>query len=446
MPLGWLRYVGAYVLGVTVCYLTAPDNEARTSTAAAVATRAKAPLPCSLRPPAPSPPLSSECRCNAASAHKPGAPHRPRVPTAKCVDELAPLRRPNTTVAPSAVLARCALRWLADHVHVLGNHSSASVFDPAYDGVEHPLVTATSDSWLHLTALLPAAGIELPPKRVVPYQQVVLAPPTAHRLSSLLVTNSFFDVFLALRLDELSQLEGVPDFLSLLGRLVAMSKRTFVILPCAPHYNRLFRRDAKDVIKAGVAKAMAQAKEMGVLHLDIVVRPLVALSWGGCSRRLLQVQPTKLHRGVRLKWCYYPLGPKYDLVYRDQEWVQLVHRYVIQYTRASGDKVKSIRRWKASMNLADVLGWGLSAPRRAVVLWDMLRHGSCPDPAVQNWLLTSGGLVVRIDANQQMIPNAHPEGRNYIQFLQLLTCSDRWANQVRALPKSMANWGKQGGP
>lgn len=35
----------------------------------------------------------------------------------------------------------------------------------------------------------------------------------------------------------------------------------------------------------------------------------------------------------------HPLGPKYDLVYRDQEWVQLVHRYVIQYTRASGDKV-----------------------------------------------------------------------------------------------------------
>ncbi len=38
------------------------------------------------------------------------------------------------------------------------------------------------------------------------------------------------------------------------------------------------------------------------------------------------------------------VGPKYDLVYRRAEWVQLVHRYLMQWTLAGGDKVKTIRK------------------------------------------------------------------------------------------------------
>ena len=42
--------------------------------------------------------------------------------------------------------------------------------------------------------------------------------------------------------------------------------------------------------------------------------------------RFLEVTVLKSMRGVRLKWCYYPMGTKYDLIYRQNEPVTLVLR------------------------------------------------------------------------------------------------------------------------
>ena len=88
---------------------------------------------------------------------------------------------------------------------------------------------------------------------------------------------------------------------------------------------------------------------------------------------------------------------------------------------SSAGKVKNIRKWNPSINMADVIGWGLTRETREVMYWDMVRQPSCPDPAIQNWLLVGGGRVVRIDANQQ--PQfVFPEGPHYLEFLRLSVC------------------------
>jgi hypothetical protein len=105
--------------------------------------------------------------------------------------------------------------------------------------------------------------------------------------------------------------------------------------------------------------------------------------------------------------------------------VQLVHRYVMQWTRFGGDKVKTIRKWHPSINMGDILGWGLDHAQREVLFWDMLTQASCPDPAIQNWLLSKGARVIRIDPNQQSWKNKHPEGRQYVEFMKIFLCVER---------------------
>ena len=293
-----------------------------------------------------------------------------------------------------------------------------SVFDFGYDGLDYPLVNSTAANWVYFTPLLPQADIPLPEKLKLPQNQVLMAPPTSLRLASLLVTNSLFDLGLLLRVDELAAAAKTTEFHILLGSMLAMSRMSFVMLPCSKEG----AFPGQGYIKKAVRRAVAQTKDLGIHVLDVEVKEVAVFKHPKCARALLQVTANKIHRGVRLKWCFYPLATKYDLVYRRNEWVQLVHRYLQQYTRAGGDKVKVIRRWKASMNMADVVGWGVTKAQLEVLLWDMLRIPSCPDPAVQNWLMTEGGYADRIDPNQQAIKGKHPEASSYVEFLRLQLC------------------------
>eukprot|EP00667_Euglena_gracilis_P005719 EG_transcript_5760 len=328
----------------------------------------------------------------------------------------------NHSLPPPAALAHCAARWLAAHpAHLLNTTQPRSVFDFGFDGLPHPLAAAVPDSWVFFTAWLPPSGPPPPPRLPLPQKQVLLAPPTAIRLAALVVSNSLFDVSLLLRLEELQYTIQAVDLPLLLGSLLGMARTAFVLLPCSAQGDVL----PDSFIRNATRRAVEVTTDLGVHVLDVRVAEVVVLRHLTCTRALLQVTVQKVHRAVRLKWCFYPAGTKYDLVYRVDEWPQLVHRYLMQWTRAGGDKVKTIRKWRPSMNLADVLGWGVTAAHREAILWDMLRHPSCPDPAVQNWLMTEGGEVERIDANQQAIKGKHPEGSSYVEFLRLQTCLSR---------------------
>ena len=117
------------------------------------------------------------------------------------------------------------------------------------------------------------------------------------------------------------------------------------------------------------------------------VEVAATFKYKSCVKELLKIYPMKIHRGVRLKWCYYPLGTKYDLIYRRGDMVQLVHRYILQWTRFGGDKVKTIRKWHPSINMvwlaqgAGVGGWCVAravAGGRFVVLSSFLRSEKQP--------------------------------------------------------------------
>ena len=114
----------------------------------------------------------------------------------------------------------------------------------------HPRAAArrppqVADDWLMLTSLLPDDSLQLPARRVLPDKQLLLAEPSLHRLRALFVTNSLFDVQLALRVDDMLSFAAVPDLSLLLGNILAMGRVTYVMLPCTglrpQHYILLCR-------------------------------------------------------------------------------------------------------------------------------------------------------------------------------------------------------------
>eukprot|EP00906_Rhabdomonas_costata_P000697 RCo000913 len=361
-----------------------------------------------------------------------------------CVDEYSVQRGSPPTA--SMVLAQCALRWLEHNVQSelvgppveqtepgaakgqpprLRNITLPKILlDYTYTGMEFVLPRLTGPDWVYLTALLPQVGLPLPRTRPVMPNQLVLAPPTYHRVMSLFVTNTLFDLQLVLRLEEYLQAVAPLPFEDALAKMLGMSRVTYLMLPCGNSSGSPGKSEGER-IKEAVRAVLRTPRDMGLHQLDVQVESVAAFQYEGCVRELLKVVAIKIHRGVRLKWCYYPLGTKYDLIYRKDDMVQLVHRYVMQWTRFGGDKVKTIRKWYPSINMGDLLGWGLDLAQREVLFWDMLTQASCPDPAIQNWLLSRGGRVVRIDPNQQSWKNKFPVGRNYIEFLKLFLCVEK---------------------
>jgi hypothetical protein len=345
-----------------------------------------------------------------------------------CNDEAAAVR---DFPPPSlAVIGACALRWITSRVNQeLDPTRPQIVFDYGYNGMAYNITSFTNPKWVFLTALLPEQGLRLPPKRVLAQNQMLLARPTVHRLRSLFTTNSLFDVQFALRMDELAEAAGSVPLAELVSGIIGMARRTYIILPRNSTIPGLMDTD---VLKAAIRKRLSNVMDMGLHQLDVQVSVAAIFRYKETTKQLLRVEPLKIHRGVRLKWCYYPLGTKYDLIYRRGDMIQLVHRYILQWTRFGGDKVKTIRKWHPSINMGDILGWGLGRQQRELLLWDMLTQPSCPDPAIQNWLLTRGGRVVRIDSNQQAWKNKHPTGRHYVEFLRLFLCIGRgvgWRQQ-----------------
>mmetsp|Transcript_23747 Transcript_23747/g.42784 ORF Transcript_23747/g.42784 Transcript_23747/m.42784 type:complete len:607 (-) Transcript_23747:745-2565(-) len=431
-----LRGLFVFVLGFSFCYLSFfvyTGSSAGSPPATVPSDPAPLPPPCPAARPSPAK-QQAVCPCNRTL---PGlqdlSQHAQylirleylkmlRVKGQPCVDPYAHQRRVNSTLSASAILARCALDWLQAHLHRHTNISRPhSMFDFGYDGLPHPLVNNTGPKWVHFTPLLQQKDLPLPDRIPLPRNQILMAPPTRLRLASLLVTNSLFDLGLILRLDALAGAAGTAGLHVLLGSMLAMARMTFVMLPCGTE--GAFQ--AEGFIQRAVRRALAETKDLGIHILDVDIEQVAVFKHPKCARALMKVTAHKIHRGVRLKWCFYPLGTKYDLVYRENDWVQLVHRYLLQFTRAGGDKVKTIRKWAPSMNMADVVGWGVTQAQRETMFWDMLRSPACPDPAVQNWLMAGGGYVERIDPNQQAIKGKHPEGAAYVEFLRLQMCLSR---------------------
>jgi len=94
------------------------------------------------------------------------------------------------------------------------------------------------------------------------------------------------------------------------------------------------------------------------------------------------------------------LPSKYDLIYRRGDMIQLVHRYILQWTRFGGDKVKTIRKWHPSINMvccrvSSFLAklWGGEAGKgRPLGTWPKLAAFIHPPPSLQN--TTGDGVCV----------------------------------------------------
>mmetsp|Transcript_99530 Transcript_99530/g.171322 ORF Transcript_99530/g.171322 Transcript_99530/m.171322 type:complete len:607 (-) Transcript_99530:247-2067(-) len=341
----------------------------------------------------------------------------------KCTDPHSGDRAKGTKVPPSSVIAACALQWIARNVEAeLDPTRPQILFDYAYNGMQYDLPTLTDKQWVYLTSLLPEDSLPLPERRVLADNQLLLGSPSEYRVQSLFTTNSLFDVQFALRMGDIIAATQPLEVHRLLAGMLGMGRVTYLILSCDSHESGM---TDSEFVKKAVQQRLSNVGEMGLHQLDVKVEVASVFRFGGCTKELLRVSPQKIHRGVRLKWCYYPLGTKYDLIYRRGDMVQLVHRYILQWTRFGGDKVKTIRKWHPSINMGDILGWGLPRQQREVLLWDMLTQPSCPDPAIQNWLLSNRGRVVRIDPNQQSWKNKHPVARQYVEFLRLFLCVSR---------------------
>lgn len=65
---------------------------------------------------------------------------------------------------------------------------------------------------------------------------------------------------------------------------------------------------------------------------------------------------------------------------------------------------------------------------------DMLTQPSCPDPAIQNWLLSRGGRVIRIDPSQAGSPQG-PRMKNGSTFSQIPPQQSSYATHRKSFLK-----------
>eukprot|EP00667_Euglena_gracilis_P007151 EG_transcript_7221 len=331
----------------------------------------------------------------------------------ECEDDIAKQRMGIPMICP--VLARCATHWIVRHDAPGWGQQPQALLDYGYDAMDFPVADAVSKDWLFLAAFLPQDTIALPAKRGMPRNLVFLAPPILHRLKAFFQTPTLLDVQFALRIDELLTYATPIGLLDLVGRLLAMAKTTYLLLPCTGLSDLT---DAAVVARAVEhVLALGRQRTFGVKELEVDVEQSAVFRYRTCTRPLLRVTVRALKRRVRKKWCFYPFeGTTYTLQYTKEFGARLI------LDPGSGAPTE-LPYPSPSVGVAEVIGWGLLRDQREVMTWDMLRHPNAGPPGVHNWAVAAGGRVVRRAPLGGDEAAGRPVGIQYVDFLRMEMCT-----------------------
>eukprot|EP00668_Euglena_longa_P001260 GGOE01001490.1.p1 GENE.GGOE01001490.1~~GGOE01001490.1.p1 ORF type:complete len:570 (-),score=185.07 GGOE01001490.1:186-1895(-) len=418
-----LRHFGLLVvfgLGYLSCFMFLHSSAEEDPSALSPGVEAVKAIDVPLCPPEPTPPseahpnVSQVCTCEEAEDEMLAYNRMLEAEAAECIDDIAKQRMGIPMICP--VLARCAVQWIVRHdAPHWGPQRAQSLLDYGYDAMEYGVAEAVSKDWLFLAAFLPQDTIALPTKRGMPRNLVFLAPPILHRLKAFFQTPTLLDFQFALRVDELLTYATPISILDLIGRILAMAKTSYLVLPCTGISDMT---DATVVAKAVEhVLALGRQRTFGVKELEVEVERVTVFRYRTCTRPLLRVTVKSLKRRVRKKWCFYPFeGATYTLQYRKGEAAQLV------VETAKGAPTEIPHR-SPSVGVAEVIGWGMLRDQREVMTWDMLQHPNAGQPSVHNWVVAAGGRVGQREPLGGDEAVGRPMGIQYVDFLRLEMCT-----------------------
>eukprot|EP01012_Entosiphon_sulcatum_P014377 TRINITY_DN19410_c0_g1_i1.p1 TRINITY_DN19410_c0_g1~~TRINITY_DN19410_c0_g1_i1.p1 ORF type:complete len:574 (-),score=84.93 TRINITY_DN19410_c0_g1_i1:4-1725(-) len=332
-----------------------------------------------------------------------------------CVDDIAKKRMGIPMM--SNVLSRCALLWIGQHAEAqLHPKMPQLLFDYAYDAMDYPFAAAPFRNWLLLSAFLPQDSIALPFKKGSGRNHILLGTPIIHRLESLFATSLWFDVQLALRLDEVATYATPILLQNLIAKILAMGRVTFLVMPCSGN------PEMTDVDLIYQAANSVRAKgPLGIHHLEVEVESVAVFKYQTCVKELLRITTRRVERSGRAKWCYYPSEhfARFNISGR---------RGIKVTDLATG---KQVTTWHPSrlpyIDLANLFGWSVVRDTRERILADVLRQPPCPHIQLHNLVLLGSG---RYDCRPTPLNLRHssesfvnPTGLHYVAFMQMSTCT-----------------------
>eukprot|EP00667_Euglena_gracilis_P010478 EG_transcript_10671 len=300
--------------------------------------------------------------------------------------------------------ADCALRWLLQQWAPPPSQALVAV---VYGRAAHAV---------QLAARLPAnATVVVAPLGAGPVADEALGPippnvllwsaPTEHKVRAFSTSMNLLDVQLVLEMDVLQAALPAWPLAAVLAHLLPMARVTFFILPC----------DKAPGDVAAAVEGLLQARKWRVGPRELAARftALRRLPGPPCAA-LWRVDVEHMVRGVRHFWCFHNsvYKHKFDLTVAGGRDITL--RYI------RGGKRKNLTGiWRSNLNMAEVLGWGLSRPYRQLLFWDALQVPQFSDSVIQNWVLCCGAHMRRIDINA----NRRMHGRSeYLGDLRQMLC------------------------
>eukprot|EP01004_Peranema_trichophorum_P002128 NODE_1296_length_2025_cov_20.183491_g1097_i0.p1 GENE.NODE_1296_length_2025_cov_20.183491_g1097_i0~~NODE_1296_length_2025_cov_20.183491_g1097_i0.p1 ORF type:complete len:632 (+),score=127.50 NODE_1296_length_2025_cov_20.183491_g1097_i0:88-1983(+) len=307
------------------------------------------------------------------------------------------------------------LEWMESNVmNIFGKPipSEATLIDYGWRASRvYRLPYILPNTWTFVTATLPDIQDSIAVKRV-PLNHIIWAPPTIHRIWSLAASMNFFDYQLILRLEDLSNYTRL-NASEILGQLIPMAKHTFIVLPCG-------LLNTSDFINSAIDSIKQRNYKVGLHDIKLKIKTIKVFTseCGTCYSPLVKVSILQVERGVRHAWCYHrwPFTHKFTLQWKEGDVPFLVNN--MPKHLPGGDK--RLSHWTPNINLSELLAWGVSAARRLLFQMDMLHYPAASDPASQNWLVSKGGRLIRIDFDNQQ--QEVIVGKDYMKALGLWTC------------------------
>eukprot|EP00668_Euglena_longa_P035093 GGOE01045075.1.p1 GENE.GGOE01045075.1~~GGOE01045075.1.p1 ORF type:complete len:488 (-),score=119.63 GGOE01045075.1:83-1546(-) len=299
--------------------------------------------------------------------------------------------------------ADCALRWL---IRQWIPPTSRAIVALLYGRVASGAMLA-ADLPANTTVVVAPLGNAVAEAVVVPLAPNVLvwSPPTEHKLRAFATSMNLLDVQVVLEMALLQAALSAWLLDALLAHLLPMARVTFIVLPCDESLG--------NVSEAVQQYLRTQRWQLGPRELSLRVTALHRLPGPPCAT-LWQIELQRMVRGVRHFWCFHNsvYKHKFDLTVTEGRDINL--RYI------RGGKRKNLTSiWRSNLNMAEVLGWGLSRPYRKLLFWDALRVPQFSDSVIQNWVLCCGAHMRRIDTNA----NRRMHGRSeYLGDLRQMLC------------------------
>jgi len=234
-----------------------------------------------------------------------------------------------------------------------------------------------------------------------------------HRVWSLSATMNYFDVQLAVHLEDLLATPAFrkADLAEMVASILSMGRVTYLMLPCSAP------KDELSFVRKALQEVPGKGWTVGLRGLTAELDVLVQFKSPTCTRSLIKASVQRMLRGVRHYWCYHSQRFKHKFDFQ----VLGAGKSMRLKQMVDGRKTKQLAdKFIPNINFAELLGWGLSQAWRELFFYDMLTTPNYPDPFQQNWLLTLGGRAVRIDISHGW--RVELTQHRYITHLRDLLC------------------------